>query len=93
MSHRTNDSIFLYQAITGTLFRIIRDIVIELTPFPEEERVETNENRANISTENMSQKSVSKDTYVDIVRNQQDMYDGQFTRIQGSGRSLKVLNI
>ena len=70
-----------------------------LTPFPEEERVEINENRAKISTENMRQKSVSKATYANIVRNQRDLNDSQLTRIRGahriwgSYRSLKVFNI
>ena len=72
--------------LQGSLFRKMRDIVMGLTPFPEEGRLEINENRTNISTENMRQKLVSKDTYAGIVRNQQDMNDSQLTRIRGSHR-------
>ena len=55
--------------------------------------VEINENRANISTENMRQKLVSKSMYADIVHIQQDIIDSQLSRIRRAHRSLKVLTI
>ena len=66
---------FYTKPLQGALFRKMRDIVMGLNPFPEEERVEINENRANISTENMRQKLVNKATYTDIVHNQRDIKD------------------
>ena len=64
-----------------------------LTPFPEEEHVKINKSRANIATENMRKKAVSKVTYADIVRNQPDIKDSQVSRIRRTHRSLKMWQI
>ena len=81
------------KTVSVSIFHKVWILVIEnidpITPH----HVEINENRAKISTGNMSHKSLSKAMYADSVRNRQDLHYGHLTKIRGAHKSLKVLNI